>query len=115
MCVCVCVPYVPRLLRFARRGALVVTWDINQAANEETVALLRGEGHKAWGFTVDMADREAIYEAARNTKEEVPVPRVANTRSSFRLAPSPSSSTTLASFLGVLCLTLLMPSRRGSG
>merc|ERR1711990_1423777 len=42
--------------RFARLGAIVVTWDINTAGNNETV---------------DMINKEAIYSAAKETKEEV--------------------------------------------
>lgn len=58
-------------LRFARLGATVVTWDINQAGNRETVDMIKKEGHRAHAFTVDMSDREAIYDMARRTKEEV--------------------------------------------
>merc|ERR1711935_169296 len=58
-------------LRFARLGATVVTWDINEAGNKETVEMIKKEGHRAFAFTVDMSNKEAIYEAARQTKEEV--------------------------------------------
>ena len=44
-------------LRFARRGANVVTWDVNKTGNEETVALVKREGNKATAFTVDMTKR----------------------------------------------------------
>ena len=44
-------------LRFARLGASVVTWDVNKAGNEETVALVKREGNKATAFTVDMTKR----------------------------------------------------------
>jgi all-trans-retinol dehydrogenase (NAD+) len=60
------------LPRFARLGATVVTWDINQAGNEETVEMVRREGLRAVAYTVDMSDKEAIYQAARQTQEEVP-------------------------------------------
>merc|ERR1711936_559651 len=58
-------------LRFARLGATVVTWDINTAGNKETVEMIKKEGHRAFAFTVDMSNKEAIYDAARQTKEEV--------------------------------------------
>jgi len=58
-------------LRFARLGATVVTWDINKAGNEETVAMIRKEGNKAFSYTVDMSSRDAIYDNAKKTKAEV--------------------------------------------
>lgn len=58
-------------LRFARLGATVVTWDINQVGNKETVDMVKKEGHRAFAFTVDMSNREDIYDMARRTKEEV--------------------------------------------
>ena len=63
-------------LRFARLGATVVTWDINKVGlcnlahsswssvclfekvgNEETVAMIKAEGKKAYSYTVDMSSR----------------------------------------------------------
>lgn len=58
-------------LRFARLGATVVSWDINQVGNKETVDMVKKEGHRAFAFTVDMSNREDIYAMAQRTKEEV--------------------------------------------
>jgi len=58
-------------LKFARLGATVVTWDINKAGNEETVAMIKKEGNKAFEYTVNMTNREEIYETAKKTKTEV--------------------------------------------
>jgi len=58
-------------LRFARLGATVVTWDINKAGNEETVAMVKNEGNKAFSYTVDMSSKEDIYKAAKQTKEDI--------------------------------------------
>jgi len=58
-------------LKFARLGATVVTWDINEAGNEETVAMIKKEGNKAFAYTVNMTNREEIYETAKKTKAEV--------------------------------------------
>merc|ERR1719167_1170349 len=58
-------------LKFAKLGAHVVTWDINSKGNEETVELVRQQGLKATGFTVDMSNKQEIYEAAKLTKAEV--------------------------------------------
>merc|ERR1712080_420262 len=57
--------------RFARLGATIVTWDINKTGNEETVEMIKKEGFRAVGYTVDISNREAIYDAAVRTKEEV--------------------------------------------
>ena len=43
--------------RFARLGATVVTWDINEAGNEETVAMIKKEGNKAFAYKVNMTNR----------------------------------------------------------
>ena len=77
------------VLRFARLGATVVSWDINTAGNEETIAMIKKEDkdNKAFAYTVDMTskycslyssliltccyDRNDIYECARKTKAEV--------------------------------------------
>merc|ERR1719209_909968 len=58
-------------LRFARLGATVVTWDINKIGNEETVDIIEKEGHRAFAYTVDMSSRDAIYSAAKETKDDV--------------------------------------------
>jgi len=57
--------------RFARLGATIVTWDINKTGNEETVEMIKKEGLRAVCYTVDISSKEAIYEAAVRTKEEV--------------------------------------------
>ena len=44
-------------LRFARLGATVVSWDINKAGNEETIAMIKKEGNKALSYTVDMTNK----------------------------------------------------------
>jgi len=57
--------------RFAKLGATIVTWDINEKGNKETVDLVKKDGNRAIAFTVDMANKDDIYEAARRTKDEV--------------------------------------------
>ena len=44
-------------LRFAGLGATVVTWDINKVGNEETVAMIKAQGKKAYSYTVDMSSK----------------------------------------------------------
>lgn len=58
-------------LRFARLGATIVTWDINTKGNDETVEMIKKEGNRAFGYTVDMSNKDKIYETAATTAEEV--------------------------------------------
>ena len=55
-------------LRFARLGAIVVTWDINDAGNKETVAMIKKEGNKAFDLKVDMTNR---YETGTQELESI--------------------------------------------
>jgi len=57
--------------KFARLGATVVTWDINKLGNEETVAMIKKEGNRAFSYTVDMSSKDDIYRVAEQTKEDV--------------------------------------------
>jgi len=58
-------------IKLARRGAIVVTWDINTKGNEETVKMIESEGGKAHAYTVDMSNRTQIYETAEYVKRDV--------------------------------------------
>jgi len=58
-------------LRYARLGATVVTWDVNEGGNRDTMEMVKKEGNKAYAYTVDLASREAIYKAAEQTAKEV--------------------------------------------
>lgn len=58
-------------LKFAEMGARVVTWDINSAGNQETVEMLKAKGYEGFAFTVNMANKDEIYEAAKVTKAQV--------------------------------------------
>ena len=64
---------IGRLLckKLARLGARVVTWDINEKGNQETVNIIKDEGYQAWAYTVDMSIKEDIYNTAKKTKEDV--------------------------------------------
>lgn len=58
-------------LKLARRGAKVVTWDVNAAGNDETVRQVSAAGGECWAYTVDLCDRHSIYKVAARVKEEV--------------------------------------------
>jgi len=56
-------------LKFAREGAKVVACDVTQAAVDETVQLVRGEGGDALGFVVDVTKRADIDAMVQATME----------------------------------------------
>ncbi|XP_035659336.1 epidermal retinol dehydrogenase 2-like [Branchiostoma floridae] len=58
-------------LSFARLGATIVAWDINEEANEATVQMIRQEGGKAFGFVCDCSKRDDIYRVAQKVKSSV--------------------------------------------
>ncbi|XP_054721802.1 short-chain dehydrogenase/reductase family 16C member 6-like [Uloborus diversus] len=58
-------------LNFAKKGAILVLWDVNQKGNEETAQLIRKEGGKAYCYKVDVTDKSAVYETAAKVKTDV--------------------------------------------
>ncbi|XP_043237528.1 epidermal retinol dehydrogenase 2-like isoform X2 [Amphibalanus amphitrite] len=58
-------------LRLAKRGARIVTWDVNAEGNEETVRQIRAAGGEAHAYTCDLSNREVIYKTAERVKREV--------------------------------------------
>ncbi|XP_050718232.1 short-chain dehydrogenase/reductase family 16C member 6-like [Eriocheir sinensis] len=58
-------------LKFAARGALVVTWDVSETDNRETARLVQGAGGQCRAYTVDLCDRHAVYAVATKVKQEV--------------------------------------------
>ncbi|XP_017567925.1 epidermal retinol dehydrogenase 2 [Pygocentrus nattereri] len=59
-------------LEFARLGARVVLWDINEEGNRETATLIRETyGTRAHCYTCDCSHREEVYRVADQVKREV--------------------------------------------
>ncbi|XP_032518707.2 estradiol 17-beta-dehydrogenase 11-like [Danaus plexippus] len=58
-------------LRLARLGCVVVLWDINRQGLEDTVKLVKGIGGKCYGYVVDLASRDDIYNTAKQVEKEV--------------------------------------------
>lgn len=58
-------------IKFARKGAKLVLWDVNSDGNEETARLIKQEGGEAYAYKVDVTDRNAVYKTADRVKEEV--------------------------------------------
>lgn len=58
-------------INFAKKGAKIVTWDVSEAGNRETVRLVTSLGGQCRAYTVDLCDRNAVYKAAAKVKQEV--------------------------------------------
>ncbi|XP_047480317.1 short-chain dehydrogenase/reductase family 16C member 6-like [Penaeus chinensis] len=58
-------------LSFAKKGARIVTWDVDEAGNKETMRQVVALGGTCRTYTVDLCDRHAVYKAADRVKEEV--------------------------------------------
>lgn len=59
-------------LELARRGALLVIWDLNPAGLEAIVSELDGAtGRPSVGMVCDVSDRRAVYAAAQQVRDQV--------------------------------------------
>ncbi|KAJ0023163.1 hypothetical protein NQD34_003062 [Periophthalmus magnuspinnatus] len=58
-------------LEFAKEGAHLVLWDCNTAANEQTAKLARELGVQVHAYTVDLSQRQSIYDTADRVRREV--------------------------------------------
>lgn len=58
-------------LKLAKKGAKIVTWDVNAEGNAETARQIKEAGGICHTYTVDLCDRQAIYKAADTVKQEV--------------------------------------------
>lgn len=57
--------------RFADLGAVLVLWDVDEKLNTETKQIIDCSGGKSYAYTVDLSNRDQIYECARRVKEDV--------------------------------------------
>ncbi|CAL4067946.1 unnamed protein product, partial [Meganyctiphanes norvegica] len=58
-------------LKLAKKGAKIVTWDVNAEGNAETARQIKEAGGVCHAYTVDLCDRQAIYKCATTVKQEV--------------------------------------------
>ncbi|XP_057646931.1 epidermal retinol dehydrogenase 2 [Chionomys nivalis] len=59
-------------LQFARLGAVLVLWDVNKEANEESLQAAREAGAtRVHAYTCDCSQREEVYRVADQVKKEV--------------------------------------------
>lgn len=52
----------------ARKGCILVCWDLNEDGNEKTVQSIRNNGGEAYGFKVDVTNRQQVYEVAKKSE-----------------------------------------------
>lgn len=57
--------------KLAALGATVVTLDVNEKANDETVNMILKDGNDAHGFTCNLSNKEEIYSVFKAVKEQV--------------------------------------------
>lgn len=58
-------------IEFAKEKARLVLWDCNTGANEETAALVRDMGVEVHAYTVDLSQRQSIYNTADQVIRDV--------------------------------------------
>jgi len=56
---------------FARDGARVVLWDLNEKELEKTTREMKDRGWEVYSYVVDVTDRAKVYETAEKVKREV--------------------------------------------
>ncbi|XP_066940008.1 estradiol 17-beta-dehydrogenase 11-like [Macrobrachium rosenbergii] len=57
-------------LKFAEKGAKIVTWDIDEEANERTARMVKEKGGICRSYTVDLCNPKDIYATATKVKQE---------------------------------------------
>jgi len=57
--------------QFADLGCIVVLWDVNEKGLKETLELCKQRDAKAYSYTLDLCNRDKVYEVADKVKREV--------------------------------------------
>jgi len=58
-------------VEFAKLGAIIVAWDINETNLNKTKKLVEETGSKCFNYIVDVSKKSNIYEASKKVREEV--------------------------------------------
>ena len=59
-------------IEFAKRNALLVLWDINEAENNQTNELLKATGYRrARLFTIDITNEEQLKQTSQKVKTQI--------------------------------------------
>ncbi|XP_033726614.1 epidermal retinol dehydrogenase 2-like [Pecten maximus] len=56
---------------FAKLGAILVLWDIEEKTNLETAELVQQAGAKCYCYTCDVGNRDDVYKTAKKVKQDV--------------------------------------------
>jgi len=57
--------------KLANLGATVVTLDVNEKGNDETVRMIRKDGNQAFGFVCNLSNKHEIYSVSKAVKSQV--------------------------------------------
>jgi len=57
--------------KLAALGATVVTLDVNEKGNDDTVNMIRKDGNNAHGFACNLSSKDEIYSVSKAVKEQV--------------------------------------------
>jgi len=57
--------------KLANLGATVITLDVNEKGNDETVRMIRKDGNKAYGFVCNLSNKQEIYSVSKAVKTQV--------------------------------------------
>jgi len=57
--------------KLANLGATIITLDVNEKGNDETVRMIRKDGNKAYGFVCNLSNKDEIYSVAKAVKTQV--------------------------------------------
>ncbi|KAH8343364.1 hypothetical protein KR059_008987, partial [Drosophila kikkawai] len=56
--------------QYAKLGATVICWDVNEQTNNQTVKEIQKSGGKAYGYTCNVTKREELVELAQKVRKE---------------------------------------------
>ncbi|XP_045183049.2 epidermal retinol dehydrogenase 2-like [Mercenaria mercenaria] len=58
-------------VRFAKLKCRLVLWDVNEKGNVETLSMCQEYGVTAKAYTINLCDREDVYDIANKVKQEI--------------------------------------------
>ncbi|MBC5772665.1 SDR family NAD(P)-dependent oxidoreductase [Pontibacter sp. KCTC 32443] len=59
-----------------RGASQLVIWDVNPSLLEQTIAEFAAEGYNVWGYLVDVANAQAVQQAAEQVIQDVGLPTI---------------------------------------
>lgn len=58
-------------IEFAKLGAVIVAWDINDESLNKTKKLVEEVGARCHCYNVDVTNRQQVYDVARRVREDI--------------------------------------------